>query len=66
MQNFSSENLGKMPDSAEFEFAGFFVRLAAYTIDMAVITVGLLVVRLVFIGIDSLIAGSSMRTYLIK
>jgi len=52
MQNHSKEAV---------EFAGFWVRLAAYAIDMAIVTVGLLIVRLVFIGINSLIAGTFLE-----
>lgn len=54
MQNHSSE-------AVEYEFAGFWVRLAAYAIDMAVVTAGLLIVRLLFIGINSLIAGTILE-----
>lgn len=54
MQNHSNETVG-------YEYAGFWVRLAAYAIDMAIVTIGLLVVRLVFIGINSLIAGSFLE-----
>jgi uncharacterized RDD family membrane protein YckC len=51
MQNHSKENVGD-------GYAGFFVRLAAYAIDMIIVTVGLLAVRLVFVGVNSLIEGS--------
>lgn len=61
MQNHSNETSGIVSVNDKYEFAGFWVRLAAYTIDTAVITVGLLAVRLVFIGINSLIAGSVLE-----
>ena len=61
MQNHFNETLGTVSIKDKCEFAGFWVRLAAYAIDMAVVTVGLLVVRLVFIGINSLIAGSFLE-----
>ncbi len=52
MQNHSNEQV---------VFAGFWVRLAAYAIDMAIVTISLLSVRLAFIGINSLIAGSFLE-----
>ena len=52
VENYVNEN---------YEFAGFWVRLAAYSIDMAIVTVGLLIVRLLFIGINSLIAGTFLE-----
>lgn len=61
MQNHSNETSGTVSVNDKCEFAGFWVRLAAYAIDTAVITVGLLAVRLVFIGINSLIAGSVLE-----
>ena len=61
MQNHSNETLGTVSANDKCEFAGFWVRLAAYVIDMAVVTAGLLVVRLIFIGINSLIAGSFLE-----
>ena len=54
MQNHSSEVV-------EYEFAGFWVRLAAYAIDMAIVTAGLLIVRLVFLGVNLLIAGTVLE-----
>lgn len=54
MQNHSNETVG-------YEFAGFWVRLAAYAIDMAIVTLGLLIVRLLFIGINSLIEGTFLE-----
>ena len=61
MQNHSNELVVDSLANENYEFAGFWVRLAAYAIDMAVVTVGLLIVRLVFMGINSLIAGTFLE-----
>lgn len=42
------------------EYAGFWVRLAAYMIDSVLVFAALLIVRLVFVGIESLIAGTPL------
>lgn len=42
------------------EYAGFWVRLAAYMIDSVIVFAALLIVRLVFMGIESLIAGTPL------
>lgn len=39
-------------------YAGFWVRLAAYVIDSVIVAIGLLVVRLAWIGIGALISGT--------
>ena len=39
-------------------YAGFWVRLAAYVIDSAIVAIGLLVVRLAWIGVGALISGT--------
>ncbi len=39
-------------------YAGFWVRLAAYAIDSVIVAIGLLVVRLAWIGIGALISGT--------
>ena len=39
-------------------YAGFWVRLGAYLIDSIIVTVGLLAVRLVWIGVGALISGT--------
>ena len=39
-------------------YAGFWVRLAAYVIDSIIVAIGLLVVRLAWIGIGALISGT--------
>lgn len=63
MQNHSKEACGRKAESGltEYPFAGFWVRLAAYAIDMLIVTAGLLVVRLLFLGIDSLLAGTFLE-----
>ena len=45
----------------ELEFAGFWVRLAAYLIDLGIVWIGLLFVNLV-IGIMSFAGGGLFRT----
>ena len=47
--------------SKEYEYAGFWVRLAAYTIDMIIVTAGLLIVRLIFIGINAALTGTVLE-----
>lgn len=42
------------------EYAGFWVRLAAYMIDSVIVFAALLIVRLVFVGIESLIADTPL------
>ena len=54
MQSHSNETIN-------YEYAGFWVRLAAYAIDMVIVSAGLLIVRLVFLGINSLIAGTALE-----
>lgn len=39
-------------------YAGFWVRLAAYIIDSVIVAVGLLVVRLIWIGVGAIISGT--------
>jgi len=47
--------------SNEYEYAGFWVRLAAYAIDMTIVAAGLLIVRIVFIGINAVLAGTVLE-----
>ena len=57
-ENFAEQSKSCVGES--LEYAGFWVRLAAYVIDSVVVFAGLLIVRLIFAGI-SLAGGGAIR-----